>query len=77
MGDYQAAQALELIRALRHQLHEMATQLASLERQHVTGRNDRAHALREEAISLRRDIQEAQLLIDRLRKYLDGRMRPG
>jgi hypothetical protein len=73
MGDCQAAQAVELIRALRHQLHEMTTRLAWVERHDVTGRNGRACAMRMEAASLRRDIQEAESLIDRLqRRYLNG-----
>jgi hypothetical protein len=51
----------------------MTTQLARVERQDVTGRNGRACALRTEAAALRRDIQEAQFLIDRLqRRYLNG-----
>jgi hypothetical protein len=73
MGDCQAAQAVELVRALRHQLHEMTTRLAWVERQDVTGRNGRACAMRMAAAALRRDIQEAELLIDRLqRRYLNG-----
>jgi hypothetical protein len=51
----------------------MTTQLAWVERQDVTGRNGRACALRLEAAALRRDIREAQFLIDRLqRRYLNG-----
>jgi hypothetical protein len=73
VGDCEAAQAVELVRALRHQLHEMTTQLARVERQGVTGRNGRACALRLDAAALRRDMQEAQVLIDRLqRRYLNG-----
>jgi hypothetical protein len=73
MGDCQAAQAVELVRALRHQLHEMTKQLAWVERQGVTGRNGRACAMRLEAAALRRDMQEAEVLIDRLqRRYLNG-----
>jgi hypothetical protein len=73
VGDHDAAQALELLRALRHELDEMTTQLAWVERQDVTGRNGRACALRLEAAALRRDIREAQFLIDRLqRRYLNG-----
>jgi hypothetical protein len=73
MGDCKAAQAVELIRALRHQLHEMTTQLAWVESHDVTGTNGRACAMRMEAAALRRDIQEAQFLIDRLqRRYLNG-----
>jgi hypothetical protein len=60
------AQAVELVRALRDQLHAMTRQLARLERQEVTGTNGRASAIRCEAAALRRDINEAQLLIDRL-----------
>ena len=67
------AQALELVRALRHQLDEMTTQLAWVERQDVTGRNGRACAMRLEAAALRRDIRQAKVLIDRLqRRYLNG-----
>src|SRR6516164_11354569 len=73
MGYYQAAQALELVRALRHQLDEMTSQLAWVKRQDVTRRNGRACAMRLEAAALRRDIQEAKFLIDRLqRRYLNG-----
>jgi hypothetical protein len=77
VGDHQAAQAaqaVELVRALRRQQHQMTTQLAWVERQDVTGRNGPARALRMEAASLRRDIHEAQFLIDRLhRRYLKRR----
>lgn len=73
MGGWQAAQAAEFTRALQVQLREMTSQLAWIERQDVTGRNARTCAMRIEAAALRRDIQEAQVLIDRLRRrYLDG-----
>jgi hypothetical protein len=76
MGDRQAAQAVELVRALRHRLHEMTSQLAWAER-HGVGRNRRACAMRVEAAELRRDIQEAEFLIDRLRRrYLNGVVSP-
>jgi hypothetical protein len=68
-----AAQAVELIRALRHQLHEMTTKLAWVEHQDVTARNGRACAMRMEAAALRRDIKEARDYIDQLqRRYLNG-----
>ena len=71
MGDCEAAQAVELVRALRHQLHEMTTQLARVERRDVTGRKGRA--VRMEAAELRRDLKEAQALIDQLqRRYMSG-----
>jgi hypothetical protein len=71
LRDCEAAQAVELARALRHQLHEMTTQLARVERQDVTGRKGRA--VRMEAAELRRDLKEAQMHIDRLqRRYLSG-----
>jgi hypothetical protein len=71
--DCEAAQAVELVRALRHHPHEMTTQLAWVERQDVTGRNGRACAMRMEAAALRRDIHKAQFLIDRLqRRYLNS-----
>jgi hypothetical protein len=71
--DQAAAQAVELVRALRDQLHKMTRQLARLEREDVTGTNSRASAIRHEAAALRVDIGEAQFLIDRLeRRYLNG-----
>ena len=71
MRDCQAAQAVELVRASRDQLHCMTTHLARLERQDVTGGKGRA--VRMEAAELRRDIKEAQALIDQLqRRYLNG-----
>ena len=71
MGDYQPAQAVELVRALRHQLHCMTTRLARVERQDVSGRAGRE--VRMEAAELRRDLKEAQALIDQLqRRYLNG-----
>jgi len=73
MGACEAAQAVELVRALRHQLHKMTTQLARVNGQGVTGRSHRARAMRLEAAALRRDIREAQVLIDRLeRRYGSG-----
>jgi hypothetical protein len=74
-----AAQAVELIRALREQLHRMTHQLASLERHDFADTNSRAPAVRREAAALRLDISEAQLHIDRLqRRYLhtDEHARP-
>jgi hypothetical protein len=72
--DQAAAQAVELVRALCDQLHAMTRRLARLERQGVTGTNGRASAaVRHEAAALRRDIHQAQFLIDRLeRRYLNG-----
>jgi hypothetical protein len=73
MGDCQAAQAVELVRALRQGLREMTKRLAWVERQDVTARNGPACAMRTEAAALRRDITEAELLIDRLQlRYLNG-----
>ena len=67
-----APQAVELVRALHHQLREMTAQLACVERQDVTSTNGRAY-MRWEAAALRRDIREAQVHIDRLqRRYLSG-----
>ena len=77
MGDHDAAQAAELVRALRHQLREMLAQLAWVQRQDITGTNGRACAMRLEAAALRRDIQEAQFHIDRLeRRYLGRHLNP-
>ena len=79
MGERDAAQAVELVRALRQQLHEMTYRLAWLECQDATGTNGRASAIRCEAAALRLDISEAQFFIDRLeRRYLnsDGHAQP-
>ena len=73
MDGRDAAQAVELVRALRDQLHKMTCQLAWLETQDVTATNGRASGIRHEAAVLRRDISEARFLIDRLeRGYLNG-----
>ena len=73
MGERDAAQAMELVRALRDQLREMTHRLVQLECQDVTGTNSRASAVRCEAAALRLDISEAQFLIERLeRLYLHG-----
>lgn len=79
MDEVDAAQAVELVRALRDQLHQMTHQLAWLGRQDATGTSSRAAAIRSEAAALQRDINEAKIFIDRLqRRYLNGdaRARP-
>jgi hypothetical protein len=81
VDEHDAAQAVELVRALCGQLHEMTRQLSRLERQGVVGTNGRAPAtIRREGAALRRDINQAQFLIDRLkRRYLNsnGHAQPG
>ena len=73
VGRSQVAQAVEFVRALHAHLVEMTSQLAWIERQDVTGRNARAYAMRSEAAVLRREINEAQVLIDQLRRrYLNA-----
>jgi hypothetical protein len=68
MGDCDAAQAVELIRALRDHLREMTRHLARVDGRDVPGTN--GHATRSETAALRRDIAEAQMYIDRLyRRY--------
>jgi hypothetical protein len=68
---WQVDQAVEFVRVLRFQLRKMTGQLASIERLQAAGRNARAGAMRAEAAELRRDIDEAQLLVERLeRLYL-------
>lgn len=62
MGNSDAAQAVELIRALCEVLDKMTRQLAWLEQRGV----------RLEAAALRQDIDEAQAHINRLqRRYLE------
>ena len=67
------AQAVELVRALRDQLHQMTHELVRLERLDVSATGSRASAIRCAAAALRRDINEAQALIDLLQlRYLNG-----
>lgn len=72
MGASEAAQAMQLVRALRDQLNELTAQLAQVERQDVTSmKKGRASAVRLHATALRRDIKEAHALIEQLqRRYL-------
>jgi hypothetical protein len=73
MRDCEVAQAAELVRALREQLREMTDQLAWVQRQDVTSHTGRACATRLDAAAPRRDIREAEVHIDRLRRrYLSG-----
>jgi hypothetical protein len=70
---YDVAQAMELVRALRDQLHGMTHRLVLLECDDVSRTNSRPWAIRCEAAALRLDISEAQLHIDRLqRRYLNS-----
>jgi hypothetical protein len=63
MGECDAAQAMELVRALCDALDEMTRHVAWLEHR----------GARLEAAALRRDINEAQMHISRLqRRYLGG-----
>jgi hypothetical protein len=75
--DCNTAQAVELIRALRYQLHEMSTRLAQVECHCATCRNGRACEMRLEAVALRRDITEAQVRIGRLQRHYLGLNRSG
>ena len=69
VDEHDAAQAVELVRALCDQLDEMTRQLSRLERLGVIGANGHASAaIRREAAALRRDISKAQFLIDRLER---------
>jgi hypothetical protein len=70
--DCDTAQAVELVRALRQQLHEMTTRLAQVERQDAIDGTERARAMRLEAAALRRDITEAQVHIERLQRHYLG-----
>ncbi len=73
---WEVVQAAEFIHLLRGQLRDMTGRLAWLERHGGAGRNDRERAMRTEAAGLRRDIEEAQILIDRLHcRYLGTKTR--
>jgi hypothetical protein len=75
MQESDPAQAAQLVRALCDQLREMTAQLAWAESRNVPGPH--GHATRLDAAALRRDIAEAQMHIDRLRRrYLLGDERP-
>ena len=75
-GGCQGVQAVEFIRALQVQLRKMTSRLAWVERQGVAARSSRE--MRLEAAALRRDIQEARLLIERLqRRYPQGNPHTG
>jgi hypothetical protein len=73
MGDCDAAQAVQLIRALCDQLREMTHQFSGVESRDVTT-TGRATAKRLEEAALLRDIAEAQRHIDRLQRryHLNG-----
>jgi len=69
MQDSDPAQAAELIRALSDLLRKMTYRLAWVESRDVPGPS--GHPFRLEAAALRRDISEAQMHVDRLkRRYL-------
>jgi len=71
------AQAVEFIRALCEKRDEITHHLAWVEQRAVHSEGSRASALRSEAAVLRRDINEANILIDRLqRRYLNGDNQP-
>lgn len=74
MRDQQTAQALALIRALREHVDEMRAQLAFVERKGAAAKSSSmVSATRLEAAALRRDMNEAQALIDQLRShYMTG-----
>jgi small-conductance mechanosensitive channel len=66
----EAAQAAELVRALRAKLNEMTARLDWVERQAVTSSGSLASVMRSEAAAaaLRLDIDEALVLINRLQR---------
>ena len=67
MGTPEAAQAVELVRALRAKLKEMTVHLDWVERHAATtSSHSMLSAMRSEAAGLRRDIDEALVLINRL-----------
>lgn len=73
MDQRDAAQAIELVRALRERLHEMTCRLVRLERQGLSGRDSPRSAILSEATEPRREISGAQILVNRLeRNYLNG-----
>lgn len=71
-ADPNLAQARHLIGALRDHLREMAPRLARAEREAIGGHTRVARARRLEAEELRRDVSQAQLLIERLHRRFPG-----
>jgi len=73
MDQRDAAQAIELVRALRERLHEITCRLVRVEREGLPGRDGPPSAIPSEAAELRRDVSRAQILVNRLeRSYLNG-----
>jgi hypothetical protein len=74
VGECDAAQAVELVRALHDQVRQMTIRLSRVEHQGGAATGDSASGMRLEAAALRRDIYEAHKLIDRLQRryHLDG-----
>ena len=73
MDQRDAAQATELVRALRERLHEMTCRLVRVERQGLAGTNSPASAIQCEAAELRRDISRAQILVNRVERHVEPR----
>ena len=78
MGEREAVQAQLLISALREQMQQMAAELGKIERKWpATGRatntrDRRPVGLGSKAADLRKDIGEAEMLIERLRRRYLG-----
>lgn len=76
MTDPNAAQAALLIAALTEQLRDMTPKLLLAERQADSRHAAGARAMRQIAAELRRDINEAQFLIARLRRRFPDTCQP-
>lgn len=76
MTDPNAAQAAALIAALTAQLRDMTPKLLDAERQADSRHTAGARAMRQIAAELRRDINEAQFLIARLRRRFPDAYQP-
>jgi hypothetical protein len=72
MTDPNAAQARELLAALLEQVSVMTPRLVRAEREGACGDSSRARTIRREAAALRRDVGQAQFLIERLRRRYPG-----
>lgn len=68
IGKSQPVQAANFVRELQWLVGTMTSRLAWVERRSLMASNARSGALRTEAAGLRRDIREAQSLIERLER---------
>ena len=70
--DSNTAQAEKLVAALREQVRDMSSKLVTVEREGIGSGTSRARALRIQAAELRRDLDHARFLLERLDRRFPG-----